>query len=350
MTVTLTHIGTANPPFKLTQEEVLKTLSKKRKLAKIEKVLYQRFLLDKGIHTRHFSVKSFDDFFAEDQDTLIHRFEEAAARLSAAAVEKCLRASGVPREKIGCVAISTCTGYLCPGLTSHVIERCGLKNAVYAVDLAGMGCGGAMPVLQTCANYLAANPDSYALMVSTEICSSAIFWGEDPELILSNSIFGDGSAAALLTNKKNARGFRVLGFESRVEPRHRELLRFKTEDSRLRNVIKPAVPDTAAQITRELTSALFRKHGVSQKDVRHWAIHPGGKKVLDRIQDALGLADGDVADSRSVLREYGNMSSPSVVFVLDRILKSRRVQKGDAALMAAFGAGFSAYGALLRYE
>ncbi len=348
MIVTLTDIATANPPFRLSQETVLTTLSKKRKLSKIEKVLYHRFLKDKGIQTRHFSVQSFDDFFAEDQNILIHRFEEAAAKLSAAAVEKCIRKSGVPREKIGCIAISTCTGYICPGLTSHVIERCGLKSGIYAVDLAGMGCGGALPVLQTCHNYLSANPDSYALMVSTEICSSAIFWGDDPELILSNSIFGDGSSAALLTNKKNARGFQVLGFESRVEPRHRELLRFKTEDSRLRNVIKPAVPDTAAQITRELTSALFRKHGVTQEQIRHWAIHPGGKKVLDRIQDALNLDAAALADSRGVLFDYGNMSSPSVVFVLERIWKNRRVKKGDLALMAAFGAGFSAYGALLK--
>lgn len=348
MSAVITGIGIANPRFNLTQSQIFSTLGRKKTMSPVEKTLYRRFLGDRGVHSRHFAVRSFDDFFEKDQDELIRRFEREAARLSERSVEACLRRTGARRQDIGFVAVSTCTGYLCPGLTSHVIERNRLSGSVQTADLVGMGCGGAMPVLQACANYLNAHPNSTALAVSTEICSSAIFWGDDPELILSNSIFGDGSAACLLTNRKGASGFGIEDFQSRTMPKDRELLRFRTQDSRLRNVIKPAVPDAAAAVMKELVAALERRQKVTRKDIRFWALHPGGRKVLDRIQGALGLAPDTLTYSREVLRRYGNMSSPSVLFVLERILKSARFRKGDRAVMASFGAGFSAYGALLR--
>jgi alkylresorcinol/alkylpyrone synthase len=229
------------------------------------------------------------------------------------------------------------------------VEKVGLRPDIFVLDIVGMGCGGAMPAVQTCCNYLSANKDTYALAVSTEICSSAVFWGDDSELILSNSIFSDGSAACLLTNRSDVRGFKIVDFATKIVPRYRDALRLRTENSRLRNVIKEAVPGIAAELVNDIAYALFKKHELKQGDVKYWALHPGGRKVLDRIQEEMNLKTSDLDYSRKVLYNYGNMSSPTVLYVLREILKDKLLDTGDMVFMASFGAGFSGYAALLDY-
>ncbi|MBF0215846.1 MAG: type III polyketide synthase [Candidatus Omnitrophica bacterium] len=350
MNAKIINISTANPGFKLSQRESLDTLRHAKKLSRREDILYERFLSDKGIGYRYFSIDKIEDFFVEDQDLLIKRFQGSAERLSVASVEKCIKGSGISKDRIGCIVVSTCTGYLCPGLTSYIVEGAGLSPDIFALDIVGMGCGGAMPALEACHNYLNTHKDDYALAISTEICSSALFWGDDPELILSNSIFGDGSAACLLTNKAGVKGLRIMDFKSKIEPHHRDNLRLRTENSRLRNVIKDVVPEIASALVKEITHTLFERNELSREDVKFWAMHPGGRKVLDAIQAAMDLKEGDLDHSRKVLYDYGNMSSPTVLYVLRDILENSPLNTGDLVLMASFGAGFSGYEALLSYE
>lgn len=350
MNIVISDIATANPQFKLSQKELFEILCREKKLSRREKALYRRFLLDKGIGYRHFSTKNIKDLFVEDQNLIIKQFQESAACLSIASLERCLEESGISKDELSCLVVSTCTGYLCPGLTSYIIERAGLRRDIFAADIVGMGCGGAMPALQACYNYLNAHKDAYAVTVSTEICSSALFWGDDPELILSNSIFGDGSAACLLTNRRGKGGLRIIDFASKIAPHHRDALRFRTENSRLRNVIKEVVPGIAAELTEDIARALFKRQGFKQDDIKFWALHPGGRKVLDKIQKEMHLKAADLTYSRRVLYDYGNMSSPTVLYVLKEILKDKLLNKGDTVLMASFGAGFSGYAGLLSYE
>ncbi len=350
MNIKIIDIATANPRLRLSQRESLDILDREKNLSRREKTLYKKFLLDKGIGHRYFAVKNIRDFFIEDQDLIIKRFQESAAHLSVMSADRCLKESGISKDRIGCLVVSTCTGYLCPGLTSYIIEKAGFSPDIFALDIVGMGCGGALPALQACHNYLNTRKDTYALAVSTEICSSALFWGDDPELILSNSIFGDGSAACILTNKKGKTGLRVVDFESKIATHHRDTLRFRTENSRLRNVIKEVVPGVAAELTREIAQALFKRHRLRQHNIRFWALHPGGRKVLDRVQKEMDLEAADLNYSRRVLYKYGNMSSPTVLYVLKEILKNKTLKEGDMIFTASFGAGFSGYAGLLRYE
>ena len=350
MAIKIIRIDTANPKTKLTQREALLLLSRERRLSRQEQSLYKRFLGDRGIDTRYFAVSKNPDFFIEEQDALINRFQEEAVSLSVASVKKCLSRSRIRRNDIDFLSLSTCTGYLCPGLTSYVIEKIGLRDDIFALDAVGMGCGGALPALRLGYNFLSARKNSHALAVSTEICSSAVFWDEDPELILSNSIFSDGSGACLLTNKNSVPGFRFVDFESRVIPRYREALRFTVKDSKLRNVIKPAVPEIAANLLREISGSLLKRNRLRKEDVKFWALHPGGKKVLDKIGEIVGLSEEDLRYSRDILFRYGNMSSPTVLYVLKEIFEGPEIERGDRILAASFGAGFSGYAALLRYE
>ncbi len=119
-----------------------------------------------------------------------------------------------------------------------------------------------MPAMRAGYNFLHANENNNAIIVSTEVCSASVFWGDDPELILSNSIFADGSAAAILTNRKGVRGLRIVDVVSKVLPYHREKLRFKIESARLRNVIKPDVPEIAAGLLKDIAQNLFTKNGL----------------------------------------------------------------------------------------
>lgn len=334
MDIKITDIATANPRLILRQKESFRILPDYRKLSEREKVLYKRFLLDPGIDKRYFAMDRIEDFFIEDQDIVIKRFQKEATSLSVAALKKL----DIKEEEIDCLIVATCTGYLCPGLTSYILEKTNLRKDIYIADIVGMGCGGAVPAIQAGYNFLRANKDSNALIICTEICSAAITWDSDPELVLSNSIFGDGSAACILSNKNGKRGLRILDFKSKILPGYRDELRFEIENSRLRNVIKITVPGIAASILKEIVN--------KQNGIKYWAIHPGGRKVLDKIQDTLGLTDSDLQYSRSVLYNYGNMSSPTVLFVLKEI----RPVSGDKVIMASFGAGFSGYSALLEYK
>jgi predicted naringenin-chalcone synthase len=341
MDIRIIKVATSNPALKLSQKESLDILCKKKTLSGRERILYTKFLSDESIGYRYFSIDNIDDLFIEEQDKLIERFEKSAPALSVSSLKRVLEESHVSKNDISCVVVSTCTGYLCPGLSSYIIEKAELPENVYAIDIAGMGCGGAMPVLQACYNYLSAHPNTYAIALSTEVSSAAIYWGSDGELILSNSIFGDGSAACLLSNHDNSRGFKIIDFASTMLANHRNALRFKTENARLRNVLKQTVPDIAAHATQNITHDIFEKHGLKQENIKFWVMHPGGRKVLDTIEQKMRLQKNALNHSRKVLYNYGNMSSPTVLYVLKEVMNDNSLNTDDKALISSFGAGFS---------
>ncbi len=350
MDIKIANISTANPKLKLSQDEALQFLLSSKNISQEEKILYKRFLRDGGINARYFALDKVEDIFIENQDIIIDRFQKKAVGLSMASLKKCFKHSTIKEEDIDCLITTTCTGYLCPGLTSYIVEKGRFRRDIYLNDIVGMGCGAALPALQGAYNFLKANNNSNALVLCTEICSSAASWGNDPELILSNSIFGDGAAACILTNKNGINGLRFKDFSSRILTEHRDELRFKIENSILRNVIKKTIPDIASSLIKEITDSILKKNHLKMKDITFWAIHPGGRRVLDRIQSVLGLNQEALSYSRRVLSLYGNMSSPTVLYILRDILEKGRLKRGDNIIMASFGAGFSGYAALLKYE
>jgi len=327
-------VETANPPFCLTQQEVLACILDILKPSGRVLGLYKRFLLDKGIHKRYFACENLQILLNESVDEKMKRFEEWAVRLSVQAIEKLLQRWHYKPEDIDAIFVSTCTGYLCPGLSTYISQQLGLRESVHTLDLVGLGCTGALPGLRSADDYLSRHPGSTVLVVAVEICSAAIHWAEKPELILSNSIFSDGAAAVLLTNQQKTPGLCINNIASILWPQFRDELRFKYLDGRLCNVISSQVPKIVAEALHTLNRECFGKN-------THYAFHSGGRKVLDAIQERLILSNADMLLSRQILQEYGNMSSPSVLFVLKEILK-QKFQTGDAVICYSFGAGFSA--------
>jgi predicted naringenin-chalcone synthase len=294
--------------------------------------LYEKFLLDKGIQRRHIAGDP-KEFIEETADERVKRFEHWAVQLSADAARNVLSACACSSQDVDAVFVATCTGYLCPGLSTYMIQELGLRQDVYNADLVGLGCVGAMPALRAASHYLARHENSNVLVIAVEICTAASHWAEKPELILSNAIFSDGAAAVLLTNRPDVSGLKLVHTSSLVWPQFRDELRFSYFDGRLANVISPKVSDITVHAVEALCTQC--------QDNTRYAFHAGGRKVLDAIQQHRQLSDESMWPSRRILRDYGNMSSPSVLFVLKDILR-QGLQHNDPVVCFSFGAGFSA--------
>jgi len=348
MQAAVLSLATANPPLYVTHEQAFECYDACFHLEPDERELYRRILLEGPVHGRYVGMDDPRDAVQCDQDHLIERFLRFGRRIAVEAGRDALLTASVKANDIRAVVTNTCTGYLCPAMSSYLVEDLDLPDSVRVFDLMGMGCGGALPNWECAANALAdCGP---VLSVSFEVCSATLFMGPSPDLIVSNCIFGDGAAAAVLDRVPSSSLFRIVDFESGVFPRHREALRYRWEDGRLRNTLSPRVPIIGARTVHQVATRLLQRHKLSQEDVAHWAVHTGGTVVLDRVAESFGIAKTALQASYDVFSEYGNMSSPSVLFVLKRIIDTHHPRHGDYGLILSFGAGFTAFAALVSFE
>ncbi len=343
-------LGTANPPLRISQEESYQAYVSMLSLSDRAIALLRRIFLDnRSIGHRHFGMDSLDDILRNSQDELITRYRKFAVQTSVQAAQEALRRAGLGPEDLDAIVVNSCTGYLCPGLTSYVAEALGLRPEIRPFDLQGMGCGAALPNLETAYNYLQAHTESTVLAIAVEICSATLYFDEAPDILISNALFGDGAGAVVLTNRPGQGGVRLRGFAAGLYPQDREHLFFRTENSKLRNVLSVEVPVVGARNGGEVIDRLLAEQGLAQDGIDHWIVHPGGQKVLDAFQEGLALAPDALDASRKVLYNYGNMSSASVLFVLEEFLRNGTTQPGDTGVMCSFGAGFGAYAGLLEF-
>lgn len=345
-------LGTAAPPQCYAQRECWDALQNSAPFAGLKPrshaILKRVLTSDNGIATRHLALDPLTDAFNLTPDALQARFARHAPALAVEAAQRALADADCRPEEMDAVLISTCTGYLCPGLTSYVGERLGLRPDVFALDLVGQGCGAALPNLRTAEAILAAGRAKKILSVCVEVCSAAFYLDDDPGVLISACLFGDGAGAAVLANEPNAnrRNVEWKFGTSCLAPEKRDSLRFGHKGGMLRNILLPEVPHIAGDEAAKLLAESLAAAGVKRDRVAGWILHTGGRDVLLALRDKLGLAESDVRHSAAVLREFGNISSPTVYFVLERALHDA-VPDG-LWWMSAFGAGFSCHGALLE--
>jgi alkylresorcinol/alkylpyrone synthase len=344
-------IGTATPPQRYSQADCWKALQESAPFLKLNprsKAILKKVLTgENGIATRHLALDKLDRIFDLTPDALHARFVDNAPALAVLAAERALAHSKTNPREIDAVLISTCTGYLCPGLTSYASERLGLRPDVLALDLVGQGCGAAIPNLQIAQALLAAGHCKRVLSVCVEVCSAAFYLDDDAGVLISACLFGDGAGAAVLSPTTNG-GRRVewKSSGSLLKPADRDLLRFEQKNGMLRNILTPQVPALAAQHAGTVFDDTLTRAGVARSQIRGWVFHPGGRDVLLALRNKFQLSGHDVRWSETVLRENGNMSSPSVMFVLQSALANGA--QGGLWWMSSFGAGFSCHGALLE--
>jgi alkylresorcinol/alkylpyrone synthase len=347
----ITGLGTAAPAQRYTQAqcwEALQNSARFKELSPRSHAILRKVLTgSNGIATRHLSLDSLADAFDMTPDALHARFTHHAPLLASQAAERAFADAKINPSEIDAIVASTCTGYLCPGLTSHLSERLGLRPDVMTFDLVGQGCGAALPNLRAADALIASGRAARVLSVCVEVCSAAMYLDDDIGVLISACLFGDGAGAAVLSGvpgENRSVEWKIGG--SVTEPKQRDLLRFEQKSGMLRNILTPGVPAIAAVHASKLfVDTLARAH-VDRSQVAGWILHPGGRDVLLALRDALGLSDHDVRWSEAVLREYGNVSSSSVYFVLQNALQDS-VPPG-LWWMSSFGAGFSCHGALLE--
>ena len=336
------------PPQRLTQREcweVLRHSPALRKLRPGARALLEKILTnDSGIESRHFAVGDLDKIFDLDAEALNRAFEREAPALAERALRAALADAKLAPQDLDALIICTCTGYLCPGLTSFVAERAGLRPDIFLQDNVGQGCGAAIPSLRSASHFLAARPAARVACIAVEICSAAFYLDDDPGVLVSLCLFADGASASIWSDRPGPTRLRCDGFDTLHLPADRECLRFENRGGKLRNRLDKTVPERAAVAVRALYD---RQNGAAEKFGCVLA-HAGGKKVLEAVGGALG-GKYPLAESTAVLRQYGNMSSPSVLFALGELLRKDAADSGtghDPALdswLVSFGAGFSAH-------
>jgi alkylresorcinol/alkylpyrone synthase len=293
---------------------------------------------DHGIATRHFANPDVESVFDATPDQLNAVFRATAPLLARRALERALAAAGVAVADLDALFVCTCTGYLCPGVSSYVAEQAGLRADAILQDLVGLGCGAAIPMLRSASHLLAARPEATVAAIAVEISSAAFYLDDDPGVLISATLFGDGAAASIWRGSPPAApapGLRCFDFHSLHLPDERDKLRFEMRGGKLRNLLHRTVPHLAAEATARLWAAR------GSRPVSRVVTHSGGTDVLAALA---GVLPGySLEASARVLREFGNMSSPSVLFAL---ADSLRIAPPDASgdyWLVSFGAGFSAH-------
>lgn len=303
---------------------------------------------DSGVAARHFAFSPVERIFAASPDTLNESFRREAPLLAGRALREALARAGIQADRLDALLICTCTGYLCPGVTSYVAEQLGLRPDTYLQDLVGLGCGAAIPALRSAAALLAAQPDATIACVAVEICSAAFYLDDDPGVLVSACLFGDGAAATIWRSTPPTASpraaLRLTGFNTLHLPAARDHIRFEQRDGKLRNLLSPAVPTLAADAVARLLAA----EPAGRPAPARILSHPGGRDVLDALEAALPGHRLDA--SRQVLREHGNMSSPSVLFALEHALRDDVPTPGADWWLVSFGAGFAAHSCRLTAD
>jgi predicted naringenin-chalcone synthase len=348
----LTGIGTATPPNRYTQRQCWDTLAGSGYLPRLtprsQAILRKVLLGSNGICSRYLALDDLLEAFDMNPDVLDARFAQHAPAVAAAAAARAMASAGIDAGDVDAVVISTCTGYLCPGLTSYVTERLGLRRDVLALDLVGQGCGAALPNMRTGDALIASGRARKVLSVCVEICSAAMYLDDDPGVLISACLFGDGAGAAILSAEPDSSQRRIEWklAGTWLTPEDRDLLRFEKRGGMLRNILSPEVPALAGVHAGRILDDVLERAGVERGEIQAWILHAGGREILAAIRERVGLSEDDTRWSADILREFGNVSSPCVYFVLEAALK-------DAApagywWMSSFGAGFSCHGALLE--
>jgi predicted naringenin-chalcone synthase len=347
----ITGLGTAAPTSRYSQKECWEVFSKSPICQQLEprsRAIVRKVLTgDNGIATRRLALDRIEEAFVLSPDALHARFLEHAPALATQAAERALADARLQAAQMDAVIVSTCTGYLCPGLSSYLSQRLGLPPNVLALDLVGQGCGAALPNLRTAEALLQSGRCERVLSVCVEICSAALYFDNDPGVLISACLFGDGAGAAVLTQQPNPRRpIRWVKSTSLLEPENRDLLRFEQRTGMLRNILTPQVPEVAGRRAAAVFQQLIRTGDTAREKVRGWVLHPGGRDVLLALRKMLKLEEHDTRWSEQVLREFGNVSSSSVFFVLEAAFADSA--SPGTWFMSSFGAGFSCHGALLE--
>lgn len=371
MTVYVRSLETAVPKTMLLQSEARDVFAAQPGLSRLGSRLVSTCFDSAAIDTRYTAVDELTTefrseepkFFDSETNLLLNPstkvrneiFAREATKLFVEAAQAAVNAA----PEIGLVDIThlvtvSCTGFFNPGPDYKIVRELGLRPAVQRYHLGFMGCYAAFPALRAAKAFCEANPAAVVLVVCAELCSLHVRTSNDPDTIMGSALFADGAAAAVVTARSECRENALLQldhFETVLTPVGEDSMAWNIGDNGFEMVLGNYVPHIIDDhIVGALQPLLAREpelEALPYTDIRHWAIHPGGRSILDKVQSRLGLTDSQMFPARETLRNYGNMSSATVLFVLKRILEQPPQEGEERICSMAFGPGLTVETALL---
>lgn len=346
-------VGTAVSNDSYSQRELLDTFA-------ITDPRVRSVFLNSAIDRRHLSLPAQDEngeIIPESQGELVAKHKKVAVDMAAQAVRACLKNAGLGLSDIGYLCCVTSTGFLTPGLSALLIQDLGIDPRCSRVDVVGMGCNAGLNALNATAGWATANPSKTAVMVCAEACSAAYVIDSSMRTAVVNSLFGDGAAAVAVSGPATDRGTDVpvpclLGFSSYIITAALEAMRFDWDDEqgKLSFYLDPEIPYVVGAHAERVIHQLLADAGLRHKDVSHWLIHSGGKKVVDAVRVNLNLTRHDVRHTTGVLRDYGNLSSGSFLFSYERLVAEGAAAAGDYGVLMTMGPGSTIESALVQWR
>ncbi|MBL0331166.1 MAG: type III polyketide synthase [Bacteroidetes bacterium] len=354
-------IGTAVPQHRTAQPAILEFMQAaygnevtSRKL----NVLFN----NSGISARYSVLPDFDKtnqqhiFFNGTPSTAnvenrLSVFKERAIPLALAAVKDAFTKLDTTVETFGVTHLITvsCTGLYAPGLDAVLMEELNLPNDIFHTGVNFLGCNAAFHALKIADLILKSDAQAKVLIVSVELCTLHFQPKNNHDNLLSNTIFGDGAAAVVLTSADDVnRGLNITGFYSLLLNKGKDLMGWNITPVNFEMILDAKIPEIIGDEVNAIVLNATKKLNIQPDSISKWAIHPGGKRIVDVIKDKLQLSDSDTNASYKILDEFGNMSSPTILFVLNELLKEMKT--GETIFSIGFGPGLSIETAFFAYE
>ncbi len=307
-----------------------------------------------GVATRASVVPIEEVFFPGDFETQNDRYQCIARSAGVDVTRRALEAAGLAPRDISAIVSVSCTGFMIPSVDAYVAGELGMGPELVRLPITESGCAGGVVGLARATDYLAAHPDRAAVVLALEFASLTFQrWDRSATNVVSSAIFGDGGAAVVLVGAKHPRAgaarVRIQDVASLFFPGTSHLMGFRLRNQGLQIILDRAL---AAFVRREVSDAVeafLKPRGLARGDIGHWILHPGGRRIVEAMCERLNLEAEDLAATEQVLAEHGNMSSVTVLFVLDEVLRTRLPQGGQRGVLGAFGPGFGAEFALRQF-
>jgi predicted naringenin-chalcone synthase len=358
------HIETLVPETSYPQERIVATLKRcvARGDRRTERIIHHLYA-HSGIEKRHSAMTDFVEgnpggaFYNPETDTILtpstevrnQLYTQSARELLPALVEKAIaRCPHVSPSDLTHLITVSCTGFFQPGPDFAILQSLGLHAGVERYHLGFMGCYAAFPALRMAQAFCTANPNATVLVVCLELCSLHLQWTSQLDDLLAGSVFADGAGAVVLSGREpESGGYRLDAFASAIAPANDSDMAWTIGDTGFRMRLSSYVPEILQANVEGAISPVLEKAGLSREAIDRWAVHPGGRAIVDKVEKGLSLPETALEASRNVLREYGNMSSTTILFVLHEIGRQQNLTRGERVLAMSFGPGLTVETAIL---
>jgi predicted naringenin-chalcone synthase len=347
-------VETAVPPQRYAQQEILEHFLELQGPGCRERAVRAVFNRA-GVGFRHMVASKGD--FASVPTTRERNdcYMREALPLGEDVIRRGLAEAGLTAQDVDDFIVVSCTGFSIPGLDLQLAGRLGMRSDLRRTCVLGMGCYGAFPGLRRALESVQVKPGRTAAVLALELCSLHLQPDQSVENVVSSALFSDGAALAILGDERRVAGGNhdpvptIVDTQTFCDYSTLEHMSFTVTDHGFRMYLSSYVPDLLAASVGRFVDRLLANNGLHRSEVAFWGIHPGSTKIIDYVQAQLGLSDGQVECSHSVLYNYGNMSSATILFVLDHIQRCSHPAPGEYGLLLAFGPGLTMEGMLLRW-